>query len=270
MTTLRLNTVLYGKFALKSFQKLITYRMEYFVSVINALLYIFVFTSVWRALLADGREVGGLGVDQMVAYAVLATLVKSSFGRNENLVGARVRSGDIAFDLLKPINFTLYVMADLLGANLFQLLGRVLPLLFFSLFLFDISLPLETDVLARFAPAYLGSFLLYFFLTYCISLTAFLFKENFPFFLLYFALITLLSGAILPVDFLPGGLAEFARWTPFPYLYYYPTMLLVKPEATGLVWSRILLFQAGYIIIFYLVSRWLWYLGMKKLDIQGG
>jgi hypothetical protein len=95
----------YFKFISMSFQRSISYRVEYFMSVLNAFLYIFIFTSVWKTLIPAGKSVEGLTREDMIAYAVLSTLVKATFGRNDSLLSSRIKSGDIAADLLKPFYF---------------------------------------------------------------------------------------------------------------------------------------------------------------------
>jgi ABC-type uncharacterized transport system permease subunit len=98
---------------------------------------------------------------------------------------------------------------------------------------------------------------------------AFFFVEVLPFWIFFFALITLTSGAIIPLDFFPPALSEALLYSPFPYLYYFPTMVLMGRE-TLLAYPEILLRSAlilsvtgGFGLLFY-------NLGLRKLTIAGG
>ena len=259
----------YFKFISMSFQRAISYRVEYFMAVLNAFLYIFIFTSVWRTLVPDGSTKNGLTSAQLTAYAVLSTLVKASYGRNDSLLSTRIRSGEISSDLLKPFHFPLMYLCDTIGASLFQLFSRALPLLVFCVFVFDIRLDMHAETFAKFIPLYLLSFLLFFLMSFLISSMAFYFTDIFPFWIFYYALITLTSGAIIPVDFFPEEMQKLLYSTPFPYLFYFPTMAIL---------GRDLVFSYPELILRYLVLigsalllSWMSYSsGIRKLTIAGG
>src|SRR5690606_8969683 len=134
----------YLKFVSMAFQRSLAYRVEYYTGILNAFLYIFIFTSVWKALIPEGTTRSGLSQNDMIGYAVLATLLKVSFGRNDSLLSSRVRTGEIAVDLMKPFNFPLMVFCDTVGVSLFQLFARAIPLLVFCLFIFDIPIAVSS------------------------------------------------------------------------------------------------------------------------------
>ena len=152
----------YLKFVSMSFQRSLAYRFEYYTALLNAFLYIFIFTSVWKALIPEGETANGLTRENMIAYAVISTLIKSSFGRNDSLLSQKVRSGEIAVDLMKPFSFPLMYLSDTFGSSLFQLFARSIPLLVFCVFLFGISLPVDGWLLLQFLPVYFLAFLLFF------------------------------------------------------------------------------------------------------------
>jgi ABC-2 type transport system permease protein len=259
----------YFKFISMSFQRSISYRVEYFMSVLNAFLYIFIFTSVWKTLIPAGKSVEGLTREDMIAYAVLSTLVKATFGRNDSLLSSRIKSGDIAADLLKPFYFPLMYLCDTIGSSLFQILSRAVPLFIFCVFVFDISLGMNAGILLKFLPLYFLSFLLFFLMSFIISTMAFYFVDIFPFWIFYYALVTLTSGAIIPVKFLPEGLQTVLYASPFPYLFYFPTMaLLDKPLEFS--YLELVLRYVILISVTMAASAVLYRGGIRKLTIAGG
>ncbi len=75
-----------------------------------------------------------------------------------------------------------------------------------------------------------------------------------------------LSGLIAPLEVFPPLMREFALWTPFPYLVYFPTSLLVGlPVDIG----RGFLMTIGWSVIFFLIYRWLWQKGLKQYSGMG-
>lgn len=259
----------YFKFISMAFQRAIAYRVEYYTALLNAFLYIFIFTSVWKALIPEGSNIGGLSQQDMVAYAVLSTLLKVSFGRNESMLGDRVRSGEIAVDLMKPYSFPLMLFCDTVGVSLFQLFARAVPILIFCIFLFDISLPVTPELLLQFLPVYFLSFIIFFSMFFLIGTLAFYFVDIFPFWILYFAMITLTSGAIIPLDFFPPWVQAVLLRTPFPYLFYFPSMVLLGK--TMMISYPELIVTYVFLAIGTLSLGALSYRGgLRKLSIAGG
>lgn len=259
----------YLKFISMSFQRSLAYRVEYFTSILNAFLYIFIFTSVWKALLPEGTLMNGLSRNDMIAYAVLSTLIKASMGRNESLISSRVKTGEIAVDLMKPYSLPLMYFSDTLGATLFQMISRSAPLLIFSVLFFDIKLPVDGTILMKFIPVYLLSFCIFFLMLFLISSISFFIVEIFPVWVFFWALITLASGAIIPLDFFPESFANLLKYTPFPYLYYYPTMLLLGKHLPFGYMQLV----GNYVIIFITwltFSNIVYFFGVRRLSIAGG
>jgi ABC-2 type transport system permease protein len=221
--------VTYLKFISKSFQRSIAYKLEYYTGLANAFLYIFIFTSVWKTV--SHESPGALGDwtgDQLVEYAILSTLIKVSFGRNEYGLTSKIKSGDIAYDLLKPYNMVLMYISDSLGVSLFQLMARAIPLLIFSFLFFGIVPNITFLQIIKFIPVYLLSFGIFLSFGFLISSLAFFFTEVFSFMILYSAMVTLMSGSVIPINLFPEFAIEFISWTPFPYLYYYPTAVVIN------------------------------------------
>lgn len=257
------------KFISMAFQRQAAYRVEYFTGILNAFLYIFIFTSIWKALIPEGGSMGGLDRSHMIAYAVLGTIIKVTFARNDSLLGNRVKTGEIAVDLMKPYSIPFMLFCDTVGTSLFHFLARAVPLLIFSIFFFDIRLPLDGAVLMAFFPVLLFSFALFFLLSLFISSMAFFFVEVFPFWIFYYALITLASGAIIPIDFFPDLFKDLVLATPFPYLFYFPTMILIG-KFTVFSYPQLLLQYAMQLMVMGVLCGSAYYLGLRKLSIAGG
>lgn len=259
----------YIKFASMAFQRTIAYRVEYYTGVLNAFLYIFIFTSVWKALISENESVAGLTQKNMVVYSVIATLIKASFGRSESLISTRVKTGEIATDLMKPYSVPGMYFADMVGVSFFQVIARSIPILIFCLFVFDINLSLSFETIIKFFPVYILSFILFFALSFLISSMAFYFVDIFPFWIFYFALVTFTSGAIIPLDFFPEQFAEIIKFSPFPYLFYYPTMLILG-KLNDIVYLNFIFRYIAIISVVMTFATVSFSYGLRKLTIAGG
>ncbi|MCB1190043.1 MAG: hypothetical protein H7A23_12530 [Leptospiraceae bacterium] len=260
----------YFKFISKAFQRSITYRLEYYVGLVNAFLYIFIFTSVWKTVARDSPgALGGWSEGKLIQYAVLSTLIKVSFGRNENLIQNKIKSGDIIYDVLKPYSFVVMALSDSIGISLFQLFGRAIPLLIFSMLFFGFVPDVTWLTALKFLPVYLMAFVIYIAIGSLISSLAFFFTEIFSFMILYFALVALMSGSILPLTFFPDFLVDIIAWTPFPYLFFYPTSVLLDTPS-NLSYNELLFRYMIHCGTTLILSFTVYFSGIKKLEIAGG
>ncbi|MDX1960124.1 MAG: ABC-2 family transporter protein [Leptospiraceae bacterium] len=260
----------YLKFISKSFQRSIAYKLEYYVGLANAFLYIFIFTSVWKTVARENPSaLGNWSEETLIQYAILSTLIKVSQGRNESLLTTKIKSGDIAYDLLKPYRLTLMYLADSIGVSMFQLFGRAIPLLIFSIVFFGITPNVSLETFLKFIPVYIFSFGIFTAFGFLLSSLAFFFTEVFSFMILFSALLTLLSGSVIPLSLFPEGLQAMIAWTPFPYLYYFPTAVLIGapiPFSYEELIFRYLIELISISIFSILIYR----TGVRKLEIAGG
>ena len=260
----------YLKFISSAFQRSAAYRLEYYTGLFNAFLYIFIFTSVWKSVWrANPGALPGWSEDKLVQYAILSTLIKVSFGRNENLISNKVKTGDIVYDFLKPFSFPLMYLSDCLGVSLFQMFARALPLLGFSILFFGISPEISGDILLRFIPVYINGLFLFFIIGLIISSLSFFFTETFTFYILNSALITLLSGSVIPLNLYPDFLIPYITKTPFPYLFYFPTAIMIQAPLPlpyhEIIFNAILQTGILSLIAWFVFSR-----GKQKLEFAGG
>lgn len=83
---------------------------------------------------------------------------------------------------------------------------------------------------------------------------------------LWMLLYLFLSGLIAPLEVFPPLVRDVAMLTPFPYLVYFPTQLLIGgPAELG----RGLLVIAGWGALFFVLNRVLWRVGLKRYSAMG-
>jgi ABC-2 type transport system permease protein len=261
----------YLNFALKTFQSQAAYKFEYFVGVFNGLLYVFIFTSLWSAIysgLANSSDTPFTRAG-IITYAVFAMICRISMTMEDTEISARIRSGDIAMDMTKPVNFFIMNLSQTVGVTMFHWFTRVTPILLACFFAFDLEISLEPVRMAASACAWVMGYFVFFLLNFAFALLAFWFVETFSFQLTKYALINLFSGAIIPVDFFPSGLRPFMEMLPFQYIFYTPTAVftghLAWPETV-----RLMSLQAVWIVILGLACNIMWRSAQRKLVVQGG
>lgn len=245
----------------------LAYRGNLAGGLIFYALFIFVFFSLWQAIY-QGGEVAGYSLPQVVWYLCLTELLV--FGGRTPIftqMNEDIKSGAIAYQLLRPSHYILYQLSTAAGGMMFNfvaygglavVLGQVMvgPLPGYDW----LTLPL-----AMFS-ALLG-ILLNFFLMMALGLTAFRLEENGAFFLIYQKLVFML-GMFIPLEFLPTWLQNIARWLPFPYVAWAPARLLVA-FSWPLFW-QVLPVQLAWTALAVILSLWIYRSGIRKIQANGG
>ncbi len=208
--------------------------------------------------------------DTLVTYSILTTLVAgllmTGLYRDAD---DRLRTGDIAVDLLKPLRYPLYLFSDGLGRSAYQLLFTVVPTLAVAWPLFGFSPPASPGYALAFLAALGLALSVSFAIGYLIALLAFWFLTTMHFRFAVAGFITAFSGSFLPLWFFPPGWAAVARALPFQYLGFVPAAAymgemaaaeLTLTLAGGVAWTLALLGLAYA----------LWSASVRRLVVQGG
>ena len=105
---------------------------------------------------------------------ILNTFYMTPTGRN---LGANVREGQVAMDLLKPLNLQAVYFGQSLGRTMFRLVFASIPLLLIFTVFAQLQVPRPAMLLPFVVSVFCG-YLINFILDYMIGLTAFFLEYN--------------------------------------------------------------------------------------------
>jgi len=217
---------------------------------------------------------GGLTYENVVAYYLL-TFVSRAFSSMPGLAGgiARdVRDGTIQKYLIQPIDQINYLLMTRAAHKLVYYGVSAIPfaIAFYLCRGFFTGWP-DPLMLAGGIASLVLAFFLGFFFEVSIGLLSFWFLEISSFLFIVMSLNYFLSGHMVPLDLLPGGLRTVLEWLPFQYLAYFPAkVLLGTPDMTHeeLAWG--LAGQIAWLALFALLSRMLYWRGLRRYSAFGG
>jgi ABC-2 type transport system permease protein len=86
---------------------------------------------------------------------------------------------------------------------------------------------------------------------------------------LYFALYSLFSGYLLPLDLLPWWITGLARWLPFRAMLSVPVELVTKPHSPAQL-AALLGGQLAWAAILLGGALALWRAGVRRFESVGG
>jgi ABC-2 type transport system permease protein len=259
----------YLEFAKKSFQNNIVYRADYVAGVINAIVMIFVNISIWKAIYEEEESLEGVQFKILATYIVLSFLLQCVYVMDEYFIESKVRSGLISSDLLKPINFRLYVFSYNIGTMLFRLLMQLTPALIISIFLFKLLPPFSNMMLFYFIVSTILGYLVLYHLNLLVWLSSFWFYWTFSLVTIKDAAVMIFSGALIPLWFMPQGVVDFIKLTPFDSIFYTPIRIYLGQIPEAEIHSS-LLRQVIWVVILFGIGQLIWKAATKKLVVQGG
>ena len=110
------------------------------------------------------------------------------------------------------------------------------------------------------------AFCLRFLIQYTFAMLAFWVERATAIQQFWFLFYTFLSGMIAPLELFPEPVRDFALWTPFPYLVYFPASLLIGLPVDL---TRGVLTMAAWGAIAFGLNRLLWRAGLKHYSGMG-
>jgi ABC-2 type transport system permease protein len=253
----------------KSFRKHLAYRSEVWVRIVIGVAWVGIQVAIWTSLIGSGA-VDGITLPDMITYAILNTVIAlAMMDRSLAELDERIRSGDVAVDLIKPYHYPLSLVADGLGRSLFSALFSVLPTLVIAALFFGFQPPASAASGFAFAVAFLLAMAVSFSLACLVGMLGFYFLATFHFQWALGALRTLFAGTMVPLWFYPDGLQMLARALPFQFLAFIPASMWMGQMPNGEM-ALNLLFGVAWAAALLGLAWWMWSRIVTRLVVQGG
>ena len=168
--------------------------------------------------------------------------------------------------LLKPLSiFGYYAAMD--GAD--KCINAFFSILEFILIVVAFKIPLVAPQQAGFVLLFLiFGVCISFFINLILSFIGFWTTDVWAPRFLFMTLVTFVSGAYFPLDLLPPVIYRVLLFTPFPYLYFLPTKVLVDGVQQHYFMQQ-LICSIGWTIGLYYLARYTWKKGIKDFSFWG-
>ncbi|MGE4313136.1 MAG: ABC transporter permease [Pseudobdellovibrionaceae bacterium] len=256
-------------FAGASFRDHLSHRVRLFVRFIMCVMFMYVFVEFWRLIIREGLLTTDIPVTDLCWYASITQMMLFLSSRLFMVIEDDVRSGDIAYFLMRPVSYTALRISEGLGsmsanAALYYTAGIA------ALYFYIGALPSGgwPALLSALFLLYLGSILHLVFQTIA-GLTALWLNDAESIYRIYQKLLIVLGGLYMPILFYPEWLQRIAELTPYYVMMYLPASMLLgatEPmpliEAVGLVglWMVIAMSLLSFVFRFC----------VRRLEINGG
>jgi len=254
----------------RSLLRQFSYRTANLAGLVTNLFFAILRVAVLAALYQGRPQVEGITLQGAITYAGMCQAViafLSLFGWYE--IMNSVNSGEVGADLLKPVGFFTYWMAQDLGRAIASLLTRGLTLMLVFALFYPISTPPSPGYWLAFLLALLLSWMVSFAWRFLVNLAAFWSPQAGGVGRFLFGLAWIFSGFIMPLPLFPDWFIRLANFTPFPAMVN-TVILVYLGQLSGLSLATALLLQAAWFAALALMGQAVLRLGLRSLVVQGG
>lgn len=237
-------------------------RKEIFVRLSFFLVILYIFSKLWQATqFSDAAS-----QQSMIWYLSVTELIVLSVPLIQVDIENDIRSGDIVYQLLRPINYLWLKISDSIGAFLFRFTVLMLIAIPFCAYLSSSIPPLPILFAAYLTAGIAGLVFILFHTT--IGLLAFKLQDSTPIFWVWQRCSFLFGGLIIPLDFYPSYLKTASYFLPFASLLYGPARLILSFNFESfLIVLGGLLFWGCFALF---LASWLYIRMLRELKVNGG
>jgi ABC-2 type transport system permease protein len=251
----------------------IQFRFAFFMTIFTTLLYAVMYYMVWKAVYNNSTTFP-MAWEELITYVMIGQAVNmarmSPAERRPLLtMGFRIRNGDIALDLLRPISLQGQRFVESFSYFLSEILWVNIPVILLMIFGLKVSLPPTLGAAAAFPLSLLIGFLIGFSLNIVILTMAFWTRNIFGAQIAKRAIVDIFAGTLIPFQLFPHWLQVIVGHLPFKGMAYIPLSIWTG-EISGRAIPWALGEQLMWAAVLYGVAMLIWRHAMKIIVIQGG
>lgn len=246
------------------------YIFDILIGFISYCILIYIFLNLWQYVYSDPSEIiNGYTIKQMIWYVIITEILWMSLsGRKYNRkICNDVKTGNIAYNIIKPYNYVEYSLFSHLGITtlrfiLVTILGIVLGFIFLGSFpeltVLSIIGVLISCVLATIINTLIITSL---------GLISFYIEDTSPIYWVYSKLILVL-GTIFPIEYFPKIIQPIIKYSPIYAVSSAPAKLFV--DFSLITFIETIIIQIVYFLACLGITHFIYKKGVKKLNVNGG
>jgi ABC-2 type transport system permease protein len=224
---------------------------------------------LWRAVLDHGGSAGGFDWPAMKAY-LLVTYVAGALVSNytDYRMASRIRDGDVALDLVRPVDYQRARFAEASGVAVYEV-GAALVVTAVAVLAFGGVPTPAAEAAGLFVVSAALVLPLRFCVVYMSALATFWTQNYVGVNAARIALVTMFSGAVVPLVFFPAWLRDVITLLPFAGMASTPGLIYVGALRGSAAVTAVAV-QAAWAFGLWVLARALWLAASRKLTVHGG
>ena len=248
----------------------LAYRADFILGVFSGISLVTIQFFIWNTVFINKNSIGSFSLEETVTYMAMVWVTYSMYNTQQvsRNIQDKMLSGAITYDFLFPINYQIFSTILTYSVNLMNLIITGSPIFIIALLFFNIKIPMFINLLYFIFSIHL-SFLISFGISYIIGLMSVYFKNIEGIIQVEKFLRIILSGALLPLSFLPSFINIIADILPFKGMVSIP-ILIYLGKLSGKILIKSVLIQIFWVLVIFLIGHLLFNKAIKKLEVFGG
>jgi len=248
----------------------IVYRFGFLFTIFGSIVYLGVAYYLWKSIYRYSDTIRGLTFNETFIYVALGSAIFILLKTYADwFIHYEIREGIIANYLTKPLDFQVYNLFASLGSLLMNLTAVTLPTALVMIFVFKVKIAFGIG-LFLFPISSLLAFLISFSIDYFIGLLGFYSESVWGFSTTKEIIVTVFSGALIPLQFFPEALQKVLLWLPFQAIYHTPLMMITRPNQGLDIFLPMMVVQVFWAVALLVLARMFYNQAIKVLRIAGG
>jgi ABC-2 type transport system permease protein len=265
--------VLYAAVAARSFRRFSTYRAATLTGIFTNSVFGVILSFAYQALWDQQHHAGGYDSTDAITYvwigqALLMTVAVWGGGTTDDLA-QRIRTGDVAIDLYRPVGLIGWYLAGDLGRASYHFVARGLGPTVFGLLLFHIALPDGPVAGLAFLVSMFLAVVTSFAIRFMVACSAFWLLDQTGVRTLSGVLALFWSGMVLPLVIFPEPLRTIAFVLPWASYLQTPADIWLG-HSTGISVVGALAVQVLWIVVLLALCQVVLGAATRKVVVQGG
>jgi ABC-2 type transport system permease protein len=265
--------VLYVAVAVRAFRRYSTYTAAtlagIFTNSVFGLIISFTYIAVWE----QNPDAGGYDVTDALTYCWLAQAMIVSVaiwgGGAPDELAERIRTGDVAIDLYRPVSFLGWWLAGDLGRALYHLLARGVAPTVVGALLFDLRFPASALTWLAFGASVTLAVVVSFGLRMLVASSAFWLLDQTGVKHLAAVFAMFFSGLVVPLVLFPDWARDVVMLLPWASFVQVPVDIWLG-QRTGAEVASGLAFQVAWCVVLLALCALVLRLADRKVVVQGG
>ncbi|AZR74378.1 hypothetical protein BBF96_13870 [Anoxybacter fermentans] len=262
----------YIKHYLISVQDKLNYRIDFLFKFFTIFLHLYASVTIWYAIAtANSSSLDETMIADIIKYMILASITTNLmiFCTPEREIARRIRTGEIARDLIYPISLPITLIFKGLGFATANLISMYIPGFILLSIIYKPAWNLNLINIAGLLIGILLGYFIFVLITLQIEMISFWWIENWYMHYIKHAVFNFLSGTLVPLWFYPEWLYKILNWLPFKNIVYIPLGFYLNRISLEQFCIQMAL-SIFWIILLAGVTFVIWKAGVKKVVIQGG
>ncbi|WP_337874240.1 ABC-2 family transporter protein [Exiguobacterium sp.] len=245
------------------------YTAWYWASMFSVTMRLFILYFFWQAVYENKTDVSGISLSMMLTYAVLATMLDQFRGGAGRELAHLIKHGGVAVELLRPYHLLDKLLAQDIGTKTSTFFRSTLPLLVIAMLFIGVDPPTSLESVFAFSISVVLAILLATLIDLLVGVLSFYTVNVWGLSVLQEAVITIMSGAIIPLTLFPDWFQTISLYLPFASLVYVPVAIYTGDIQASDIWPSILI-QLAWVGAFFLFVRLLFAYAVRKVTVFGG